>query len=298
MASPNFLCVGAQKAGTTTLYEILKQHPDIYLPEKVKETKFFVYLEKYEQGLSFYESEFFGEWKGQKAIGEVDPAMMFEEKAAQRISESLGNQVKLIFIFRNPAARAYSHYLMSQKKGFEELPFERAIELEPERLGKKASQKFNFSYISRGYYSQQVQRFRNYFADEQMLFLLFEEDFIKNRKETFNRIQDFLGVKRVEINLDIKSNEAVMVKSKALHQLTRKKNPIRNIIGPLLPSEWKRSMQRFISKKNTVVAVNPKLDKNREHELIERYFLSDIQQLEKIIHRDLSTWYSNVLSPL
>ena len=54
MAVPNFLCVGAQKAGTTTLYEILKQHPDIFLPQQVKETKFFVYEEKFQKGLAFY----------------------------------------------------------------------------------------------------------------------------------------------------------------------------------------------------------------------------------------------------
>ncbi len=121
MALPNFLCVGAQKAGTTTLYEILKQHPDIFLPQNIKETKFFVYDEKYEKGVQWYQKEFFSEWNGQKAIGEVDPAMMFEEKSAQRIFDTLGNNVKLIFIFRNPVARAYSHYLMSQRKGAEDL---------------------------------------------------------------------------------------------------------------------------------------------------------------------------------
>ncbi|MBA2406440.1 MAG: sulfotransferase domain-containing protein [Chitinophagales bacterium] len=296
MALPNFLCVGAQKAGTTTLYEILKQHPEIYLPEKVKETKFFVYEEKYARGLSFYENQFFSGWNGQKAIGEVDPAIMFEEKAAQRIYESLGKEVKLIFILRNPAERAYSHFLMSQRKGFEDLPFEKAIEAETERLEKKTAQKFNYSYISRGFYSQQVLRFKNFFTDDQMLFLLFEEDLIKNRKETFNRLQDFLSVKRAELNLDIRSNEAALPKIKAVHQLTRKKNPLRNIIGSLLPPEWKRSMQKFISRKNAVAVVNSKLDKKREQELLDNYFITDIQQLEKIIHRDLSTWYSNVLS--
>jgi len=69
---PNFLCVGAQKAGTTTLYEILKQHPDIFLPKKIKETKFFVFEEKYQKGKAWYESAFFSEWKNEHAVGEVD----------------------------------------------------------------------------------------------------------------------------------------------------------------------------------------------------------------------------------
>src|SRR5205085_5168685 len=141
-----FLCVGTQKGGTTTLYEILKQHPDIFLPQKIKETKFFVYEEKYAKGVQWYEKEFFNEWKNQQAVGEVDPAMMFEEKSAQRIFDTLGKEVKLVFIFRNPAARAYSHYLMSQRKGFEELSFDEALNAESDRLKNDPEKKFNYSY--------------------------------------------------------------------------------------------------------------------------------------------------------
>jgi hypothetical protein len=291
MAVPNFLCVGAQKAGTTTLYEILKQHPDIFLPQKVKETKFFVYEEKYAKGLDFYEKEYFSEWKGEHAIGEVDPAMMYEEKSAQRIYDSLGKNVKLIFIFRNPVGRAYSHYLMSRRKGFEDLSFEKAVEAEEQRLKATNAQKYNFSYFSRGKYTEQVERFRQYFADENMLFLVFEDDFIKNRKETFNRIQDFLGVKHVPLDLDIRSNEAAAPKNKAVHDLTRKKNPVRKLVGSLLPKSVRRSVQQFISKNNAGELENSKLEKKREQELIDRYFITDIRKLEKLIKRDLSSWY-------
>jgi hypothetical protein len=292
MAVPNFLCVGAQKAGTTTLYEILKQHPDIFLPQQVKETKFFVYEEKFQKGLAFYEKEYFSEWNSQSAIGEVDPAIMYEELAAQRIHNTLGEQVKLIFIFRNPVSRAYSHYLMSQRKGFEDLSFEEAIVAEQERLRANPAQKFNFSYFSRGFYTEQVNRFKKFFREENMLFLVFEDDFIKNRKETFDRIQDFLGVKRMALNLQIKSNEAAAPKNKAIHDLTRKKNPLRNLLAKIIPSGARKQLQRFIAGKNAKAVEQPRLDKLKEQELIHQYFISDIQELEKLIHRDLHTWYS------
>jgi len=292
MAVPNFLCVGAQKAGTTTLYEILKQHPDIFLPQQVKETKFFVYEEKFQKGLAFYEKEYFSEWNSQSAIGEVDPAMMYEELAAQRIHHTLGEQVKLIFIFRNPVSRAYSHYLMSQRKGFENLSFEEAIVAEQGRLKTNPAQKFNFSYFSRGFYTEQVNRFRKFFREENMLFLVFEDDFIKNRKETFDRIQDFLGVKRMALNLQIKSNEAAAPKNKAIHDLTRKKNPLRNLLAKIIPSGARKQLQRFIAGKNAKAVEQPRLDKSKEQELIHQYFISDIKDLEKLIHRDLHTWYS------
>ncbi|MFI5134833.1 MAG: sulfotransferase domain-containing protein [Chitinophagales bacterium] len=289
---PNFLCVGAQKAGTTTLYEILKQHPDIFLPKKIKETKFFVYEEKFQKGKAWYESAFFSEWKGEQAVGEVDPAMMFEEKSAQRIFETLGKNVKLIFIFRNPVARAYSHFLMSQRKGFENLSFDEAILKENERLKSSPEKKFNFSYFSRGFYSQQVELFLKFFPEENFLFLVFEDDFIKNRKATFDRIQDFLGVKRADLDLDIRSNEAAVPKSQALHELTRKKNPVRSALGKLLPKSARRSVQKFLDGRNTEAVQNPKLDLAREKQLIQQYFIDDIHQLEKIIQRDLGSWYN------
>lgn len=289
---PNFLCVGVQKAGTTTLYEILKQHPDIFLPRKVKETKFFVYDEKFARGTQWYANEFFSEWKNQKAVGEVDPAMMYEEKSAQRIFDSLGKDVKLIFIFRNPVARAYSHYQMSRQKGFEELSFDEAIAMENQRLKSDPEKKFNFSYFSRGFYSQQVERFLKLFPQENFLFLVFEDDFIKNRKTTFDKIQDFLGVKYASLDLDIRSNEAAKPKSKELYNLTRKKNPLRSALGKLLPKSVRRSAQKFLTGRNAEVIQNSRLDPKREHELIHHYFIEEIHRLEKMIHRDLSTWYS------
>lgn len=292
MALPNFLCVGAQKAGTTTLYEILKQHPDIFLPRKIKETKFFVYDEKFAKGIQWYEKEFFSEWKNQKAVGEVDPAMMYEEKSAQRIFDSLGTNVKLIFIFRNPVSRAYSHYQMSRQKGFEELSFDEALAIENQRLKSDPEKKFNFSYFSRGFYSHQVERFLNFFPDENFLFLVFEDDFIKNRKATFDKIQNFLGVNYAPLDLDIRSNEAAKPKSKELHNLTRKKNPLRSVLGKLLPKPLRRSVQKFLTGRNTELIQNPRLDPKRERELIQQYFIEEIHRLEKMIHRDLSTWYS------
>lgn len=292
MAVPNFLCVGAQKAGTTTLYEILKQHPDVYLPQKVKETKFFVYAEKFAKGISYYEQEYFGAYKGQHAIGEVDPAMMYEEKSAQRIFETLGNTVKLIFIFRNPAARAYSHYLMSVRKGFETLPFEAALAAEDERLQSNPAQKFNFSYRSRGYYAAQVERFLKYFPLQNMLFLVFEEDLIHNRQQTFHRIQDFLGIQHATLNLQIRSNEAALPKNKTVHELTRKKNPLRRVFGLLLPRAAKKKLQQLIAKGNLTKAEIPRLDQKTEAALVQQYFINDIHKLENLMQRDLSSWYA------
>ncbi|MCY7410837.1 MAG: sulfotransferase domain-containing protein [Chitinophagales bacterium] len=217
---------------------------------------------------------------------------MFEEKSAQRIYDTLGKDVKLIFIFRNPVSRAYSHFLMSRRKGFETLSFDDAIEKEPERLNTDPEKKFNYSYFTRGYYALQVERFLKLFSRENFLFLVMEDDFVKNRKVTFERIQDFLGVKKAALNLGVKSNEAAAPKSKMVHDITRKKNPLKKIFGKLIPKSLRKSVQNFISKNNEATIQNPKLDPKREKELIEKYFIGDIHRLEKMIDRDLSSWYN------
>ena len=79
MILPNFLCVGAQKAGTTTLYDILKQHPNIYLP-KVKELHFFDKDDRYKLGLEWLTKYFVNGYKNQKAVGEITPSYLFYEK--------------------------------------------------------------------------------------------------------------------------------------------------------------------------------------------------------------------------
>ncbi len=288
---PNFLCVGAQKSGTTTLYEILRHHPEIFLPRKVKETKFFVYDDKYALGKQWYEQQYFSEYAGQPAVGEVDPAIMFEIPAAQRIYDTLGPATRLIFLLRNPATRAYSHYLMSCRKGYEHLPFDQALHEEAQRLETDRSHRFQYSYLSRGYYSVQIKRFLSLFPRENMLFLIMEQDLIRNRKDTFDRLQDFLGVGRYPLDLSIRSNEASEPRSKWLQGMLRGQHPLRRAVGTVLPPTMRRWLHRTLDRRNRRPALQPQLDSATVHRLLHTYFMHDIEELEQIIRRPLHIWY-------
>ena len=94
---PNFLCVGTQKAGTSTLFEILRQHPDIFLPPE-KETHFFYSDGNYAQGASWYKAAFYSDWAGQKVIGDITPEYMFRKNVPERIKATLGADVKIVFM--------------------------------------------------------------------------------------------------------------------------------------------------------------------------------------------------------
>ena len=98
--SPNFLIIGAQKSGTTSLYEYLKQHPDVLMSNK-KETEFLAYDKFYLKGFNYYE-KFFSGYKGQKCVGEASTDYsnyVGLEKTIKRIYD-FNKNMKLIYILR------------------------------------------------------------------------------------------------------------------------------------------------------------------------------------------------------
>jgi hypothetical protein len=293
MKLPNFLCAGAQKSGTTTLHDILVQHPNIFLPS-IKEVHFFNNENNYKNGLRWYEKEIFANWKGEKAIGEITPSYMYFDYVPKRIYKDLGKDIKLIFILRNPVDRAYSQYLMFCRRGFETETFEKAIELEKERIKQSYSEKMYFSYIDRGFYASQIKRYLKYFPKENMFFIIFEQEFIKNRKQTIEYILKFLEVGNINLNLEVKSNPASVSKSKVLRDIIYKKpNVLRIISRFLIPNRNSReNILSYLDKKNRKVIRPKKLEKSIKKILLEKYFIDEIKMLEDVVERDLAEWYA------
>ena len=284
---PNFLCVGAEKSGTTSLQDILIQHPDIFVPEAV-EPHFFDFDDRYlKKGVEWYHTTYFSKWAGQSAVGEFTPAYMYLEKVPERIYETLGSEIKLLFSLRNPVDRAYSQYLMYRRNGFESDDFETA-----NRKELAAARDRSPGYITRGLYSEQIERYLHYFPRENMLFLSFEEDFIQNRKTTLGRIQDFLGVRQVALNVDIKSNAASEPKSRILRDILHPKNAIYRAVGrAILPSHSiRRRFVRMLDIKNQRPLAKAELPEDFRVQLWERHFAQDVAKLETLIGRDFSHW--------
>ncbi|WP_429933176.1 sulfotransferase family protein [Alteromonas sp. 4B03] len=127
MTLPNFICVGVQRAGTTWLYECLKEHPEVYVPE-VKELNFF--SSHFEKGIEYYASFFENASTDYKAIGELSPNYYHIKTAIDRISSTLPN-TKIILILREPVARSYSHYQLSVTNQCSGMTFDEAMEQVP-----------------------------------------------------------------------------------------------------------------------------------------------------------------------
>ena len=221
---PDFLVIGAKKGGTTSVANWLARHPHV-LPmfPRVQRAKSPHYFDiNYWRGQAWYRSHFHSRAfrrlherrTGIRPIaGESSPYYLFHPAAAQRIKETVPD-VKLVAVLREPVSRAYSNYWDRRATGHEDLPtFEAALEAEPQRLAAVTDASLqpadaysydhdNHSYLARGYYAQQLRRYYEHFDREQLLVLSAET--VKRQPEaSFRRLEAFLGVPSVAIDLTL-----------------------------------------------------------------------------------------------
>ena len=282
----DFLCVGVQKAGTTTLHNILSQHPDLCLPEK-KETHFFSDSNRFKRGVDYYFSNF-KNFNEHKFIGEIDPEYSYSNEAPQRIFNTFG-KIKIIILLRNPLDRAYSHYLMTKRRGIESLDFEKAIKIEKERI-KTEFDKMHFSYISRGLYLDQINNYEKTFGVENIKILLFE-DFISNDSFYINEVSNFIGLSNFNYETNLKSNPAAEPRIKALQKVIYKDNSIKRFIGKAINSkERKRKIAQYFEKMNLKKKQNIRLSQELKKKIFREYYFKEVELLEEKLKMDLSRW--------
>jgi len=186
MPLPDFLIIGSQKAGSTTLYHVLRQHPQLYLSPR-KEINFFFHDDLYERGVAFYERFFQGAAPGQ-LCGEASPGYICHPQAPERIFRLLP-RVRLILTVREPIARAYSQYWDNRRHLSEWRTFDEIARLyldENYQPGKPG-------YFSRGVYIRYIQRYLEFFPARQLLVVAFEE-MLKSPSAFYRRIFEFLEI--------------------------------------------------------------------------------------------------------
>ena len=292
MSLPNFMCLGAAKSGTTTLYDILRQHPNVFIPS-FKEPHFFDIPENYKNGIRWYEKNYFKN-ANQKIVADFTPSYFFDKEAPKRIFESLGGKVKFVVILRNPVDRAYSHYLHSKRDVHEDLEFKEALMNESSRLNKYEENGdylsyLRQSYVSQGLYSDMLDRYLSYFSLDNFLFIQFEEEFIKHREETIIKILNFLEIDNFDLKIDIKSNPASKEKSKTLKRIMKKRGWWRKILKFLVPSiQLRQIIRNKIQRANIIEIKVDKLSDELKREIYRNYFSAQIDSFSKTSNKKIS----------
>jgi hypothetical protein len=207
---PDYLIIGAQRAGTTSLHRYLVQHPAVRTMLRTKGVHFFD--TSYGRGIDWYASRFptkLYAWyvarrRGVALVtGEASPYYLFHPHVPGRVAEHLPG-VKLIVLLRDPGQRAYSQYQHEVARGFETLSFEAAVDAEPERLAAETERLLaeplyhsfshqHHSYLARGRYHEQLAAWRSLFSDDQLL-ILSSERFFAAPDQAFRQVLDFLGL--------------------------------------------------------------------------------------------------------
>jgi Sulfotransferase domain len=238
-ALPDFLIIGAEKAGTTFLYWQLCKHPYVERAAE-KELHYFDSGKWFNRDVGWYRSQFPPPaWRdGQKIIsGEASPYYLIHPTSPRRASRTIPN-VMLIALLRNPVDRAYSAYCHKVSSGEEPLSFEEALAEEENRtageLEKMLSDENYYSrnlrvhaYRSRGIYVDQIRRWHKYFAADQLL-VLRSEDLFADPIATLGVVHEFLELPKFDTKIT---------------SLTKKRN--RRTYQPMEPATRHRLEQFF-----------------------------------------------------
>jgi len=294
---PDFVIIGAPRAGTTSLYHYLSQHPQICM-SRIKETNFFAYLASqaapgFEIGpsrawvaTSFQEyHELFEAAKSSSVTGEASPFYLYTPGTPRQIKAHVPD-VKLIVILREPVERAYSGYLKNLREGNETRPFEEAINQEIYRPIHVLESK-NY-YVRTGLYFHHITRYLEHFDRSQMKITIYEE--LENAPQGFLRdVFDFINVDPEFVpDLSVRFNQAIPPFIKDTSQRRRIMHLTRRIRGWLLQkiSYFLLNLKHKIGKK---VATYPALVRET-HLVLRDQYIHDVANLEKLINRDLSHW--------
>ena len=299
---PNLLIVGAAKGGTTSLHYALDQHPQIFMTRK-KEPGYFVWPEEDLQfinnGKLITEPRFlvnhlddylslFEEGKDTKVRGESSTTYLFFHQKAianiKRIHPDPG-QVRIVIALRNPVDRAFSQYMHKLRDGAESLSFEEALEKEPWR--KENNWHFDYQYVQRGMYYEQVKAYLENFSDVK---IYLSEDLGNDPAEVANSLEEFLGIEKVSLDFGDALNVSGEPKMEALNKFLKKENPLKKFVGSLLPKSLRRRLRLKVQ--STVYKYNlEKKEMNPEtREKLKKNFHDDILKLQGLIKRDLTSW--------
>lgn len=272
---PNFLIVGAQKCGTTSLHNVLSQHPEVSMSQ-VKEINFFTLDYKFRRGKDYY-SSYFTKNQQTKAIGESSPSYLCYPNVHRKILSTLG-QIKIVIILRDPIKRAYSQY-WDNRRQLKETSSETEIidkyleaEYSPHRKG----------YFSRGVYYPDVRKYIDTFGNQNVKVIILE-DLLKSQTPQLRSLYAFL---------EIDEDKGLQLLPEPSNNATIWRNPLYQYFF-YNPQKWKLPLKYskllYVGKKKTFSYNMPQ---NKHLHKLKLFYKPWNSKLESLLNIDLRDWYS------
>ena len=265
----NFIAIGPGKSGTSWIFELFDEHPEICV-SSAKETLFFE--EYYYKGTQWYH-RFFNHHSREKAIGEVSNTYVFSALAAQRIHD-YNPDMKLISTLRNPVDRTFSHYLFLLRNG-EQGSFEKVIKQHPD-------------LVERGLYFKHLSAYLKHFSKEQLLCLLFDDlkkDARTYSRKLFNFLElDDLGESEV---FDKKVLPASQARNRILAKAAKSSAELVRKMGfpDIITKVKNSSISNMLYKPYSKDDLPTMSEESRGY--LKQYFTEDITKLSDLLDQDL-----------
>ncbi len=289
---PDFLIVGAQKAGTTSLHAWLARQPGVSMPRD-KELNFFSDDERFSRGVSWYARQF-SHASARDVLGDASPNYMFVPETPERVHRLLPD-AKLVFILREPVQRAFSQFLMSRRMGVESLDFPSALLAEEERTRQDPRMWMHTAYLHRSLYAEQIERFLRWFPASSCLYMKFEDLTAGGARTqtSLAKLARFIGIRPESLDLP-KKNVASQTRFSLLHAwLYSSSSASKRMLRWLLPSRtWRARLAHRIDEWNRRRIDKPHIGRLPSPALdtLER----DMARLEALTGLDLTDWRASM----
>ena len=196
MREPTFVIGGGQRCGTTWLYHLLDEHPQIYLAKPVRpEPKFFIQEPAPGRDMAWYLKTWFADASDELAVGEKSTAYLDNAEAPGRMKRLLAD-LKVLFILRHPVDRAISNYRFSKQNGLETESLQYALDHEQQRLKQPKPDRISShpqAYLTRGHYARYIERYLDCFGRSQVMVVI--KELLEDESEAIlEPVWRFLGV--------------------------------------------------------------------------------------------------------
>lgn len=294
MNKVNLFIVGAPKCGTTSLYNYIDKHPNIFFP-KIKEPNYFshkhvkslYYHDQTIDNISTYENMYKAlDTNKYEYLGDSSVSYLFYNDTAKKIYD-YNKDAKIIIMLRHPVERAYSHYLMDKRSGYIKSNLSQII-YESNQSKNILNQQIYQQIIELGHYYNQVKFYLDIF-ERKNIQIIFFDDFKNNTELVTNNLLNFLDLDSCEIDFKQRYNEYMVPKNKIINRIYRF-SPLRHFMQKIISNnKLKEKLKNFF----LISGKKDPLDNNLKIKLY-NYYKEDIEKLEKLLNKDLTHWKYDV----